>query len=84
MKISYADRCELTSRYNVELEKLCRKIDIYYMDMVPDLTVSMTGQVKPELLNKNENDHHLEISLAAPLYANKIGEILNDKAKSVL
>lgn len=70
--VDYAARVSLTKRYNRELKKIAEDFNCEFISMDNHLTTAETGLVKPELLNPDPGDHHLDRKMVAPLYAREL------------
>ncbi|WP_152352291.1 hypothetical protein [Brachybacterium subflavum] len=70
------ERTDLTLRYNAELRRRAAERGLPYVDIDQDVLDPRTGVVDERMRNPNPEDHHMNGSLAAALWARKLREAI--------
>ena len=76
---SIYERTILTKKYNEEVHRLTREINVDFLDMDDYVIDNKTGYVHEYLLNKDPSNHHLCTDTSAPLYAEKLKPYISNK-----
>jgi hypothetical protein len=70
-----AERTALTLKYTARLSEAARQRSQPFVDIAGYVLDAATGEVRPEFMNDNPTDHHLNPSRAGPLWAAGLNEI---------
>ena len=75
VKASQKDRTELTLKFNQEIEIFCKKNKINHINL-DELSLGSDGLVKPTLKNKDNKDHHYDISAYSRLIIPELKKVI--------
>ncbi len=72
VRASIQERTALTREYNTQLRRITENLGFVFLDMDRVLIDEQSGLVRQDLLNPNPRDHHLNMHLVAPRYADAL------------
>lgn len=76
IKASQKERTDLTLEYNKRLKSICMSEGFGFVDLDKELIDPSAGIIKQKFLNKDPNNHHLDIDEYAAVVFNKIEPII--------
>jgi hypothetical protein len=69
---SQLERTHLTLKYNMKMAEYCADAGLKFIDLDPDLLDVQTGLIRPEYVNRDPLDHHLDGTTVTVLLTEKL------------